>query len=231
MLADTIERLIYISQRDLSDCGWKGLYPMATKDRILREALTLFSERGYGAVRVGDIAAAVGIKAPSLYKHYKSKQAIFDACVEFFFARMGEASRDIGLPGTAGSEASYATVGTEEIVGFATRLFTFHVRDDAAARFRRMLMIERYRDPELNRRFEDLFIDGAIRHEEGIFQALMEEGVIRRQDPHLLALRFYTPIFYLLQKYDLRPDDIDQALAELTMVVEEFCDTYMRLDG
>ena len=92
-------------------------------------------------------------------------------------------------------------------------------------------MIERYRDPELNRRFEDLFIDGAFRHEEGIFQALMEEGVIRRQDPHLLALRFYTPIFYLLQKYDLRPDDIDQALAELTMVVEEFCDTYMRLDG
>lgn len=204
---------------------------MTTKERILREALTLFSERGYGAVRVGDIADAVGIKAPSLYKHYRSKQAIFDACIEFFFARMDEVSRDIGLPGAAGAETTYATASTEDVVGFATRLFTFHAQDDAAAKFRRMLMIERYRDPELNRRFEDLFIDGAVGHEEEVFQALMEAGAIRRQDPHLLALRFYTPIFYLLQKYDLRPNDMGQALAELTMVVEEFCDTYMRLDG
>ena len=49
---------------------------MTTKQKILNEALTLFSERGYNAVYVGDIAAAVGIKAPSLYKHYKSKKDI-----------------------------------------------------------------------------------------------------------------------------------------------------------
>ena len=50
---------------------------MTTKQKILNEALTLFSEKGYNAVYVGDIAAAVGIKAPSLYKHYKSKKDIF----------------------------------------------------------------------------------------------------------------------------------------------------------
>ena len=52
---------------------------MDTKQRILDEALTLFSEKGYANVFVGDIAERVGIKAPSLYKHYKSKRAIFDA--------------------------------------------------------------------------------------------------------------------------------------------------------
>ncbi len=52
---------------------------MDTKQRILDEALTLFSERGYANVFVNDIAEKVGIKAPSLYKHYKNKQAIFDA--------------------------------------------------------------------------------------------------------------------------------------------------------
>ncbi len=46
---------------------------MNTKKRILDEALTLFSEKGYANVFVADIAEAVGIKAPSLYKHYKSK--------------------------------------------------------------------------------------------------------------------------------------------------------------
>ena len=54
---------------------------MNTKKRILDEALTLFSEKGYASVFVADIAKAVGIKAPSLYKHYKSKQDIFRTCL------------------------------------------------------------------------------------------------------------------------------------------------------
>ena len=43
-----------------------------TKERILAEAVRLFAERGYEPVSVEMIAAAVGIKAPSLYKHYRS---------------------------------------------------------------------------------------------------------------------------------------------------------------
>lgn len=50
-----------------------------TKRRILTEALRLFAQRGYDAVSVEQIANAVGIKAPSLYKHFPSKQSIFDA--------------------------------------------------------------------------------------------------------------------------------------------------------
>ena len=42
-----------------------------TKQRILTEAVKLFSKEGYEAVSVDQIAKAVGIKAPSLYKHYK----------------------------------------------------------------------------------------------------------------------------------------------------------------
>ena len=38
-----------------------------TKKRIMEEALRLFSENGYDAVSVEQIAQAVGIKAPSLY--------------------------------------------------------------------------------------------------------------------------------------------------------------------
>lgn len=55
---------------------------MNTKERILDEALTLFAEKGYGNVYVEQIAEAVGIKAPSLYKYYKSKREIFNAILE-----------------------------------------------------------------------------------------------------------------------------------------------------
>ena len=55
---------------------------MDTKKKILDVALDLFSKKGYGNVYVGQIAEGVGIKAPSLYKHYKSKQDIFEAILE-----------------------------------------------------------------------------------------------------------------------------------------------------
>ena len=53
-----------------------------TKQRILEKSLELFSTKGDDAVSVGEIAKAVGIKAPSLYNHFPSKQAIFDAILE-----------------------------------------------------------------------------------------------------------------------------------------------------
>ena len=55
---------------------------MKTREKILDEALRLFARRGYDAVSVTEIADAVGIKAPSLYKHYSSKRAIFDSIIE-----------------------------------------------------------------------------------------------------------------------------------------------------
>lgn len=199
---------------------------MTTKQKILNEALTLFSEKGYSAVHVGDIADAVGIKAPSLYKHYKSKRAIFDSCVEVFSERMDQVRNDLRLPGTSGADIDYRTASRETIIEIALNLFDFYLQDDVAAKFRKMLMMERCHDPELNKLFEDLFIDGAVRHEEKIFSDLIDAGIIKKEDPHIIALRFYTPIFYLLQKYDMHPDKADEAKKELTSMIQEFCDTY-----
>jgi len=48
-----------------------------TKARILKEALRLIADRGYEATTMNEIAASVGIKAASLYAHYKSKEELF----------------------------------------------------------------------------------------------------------------------------------------------------------
>ena len=199
---------------------------MTTKQKILKEALTLFAEKGYRAVYVGDIAEAVGIKAPSLYKHYKSKRDIFDSCVEVFSDRMEQVRNELRLPDTPQADLTYQTADTEKIVDFATALFMFYLKDDVAAKFRKMLMIERYHNSELNQLFEDLFINGAIEHEEKIFSDLIDAKIIKKDNPHVIALRFYTPIFYLLQKYDMRPGEEEEAKQELTLMVQEFCKTY-----
>ena len=102
----------------------------------------------------------------------------------------------------------------------------FYLQDDVAAKFRKMMMIERYHNPKLNELFENLFIDGAVRHEEKIFSDLIDAKIIKKENPHIIALRFYTPIFYLLQKYDMHPDMVEEAKQELTLMVQEFCNTY-----
>ena len=199
---------------------------MTTKQKILNEALTLFAEKGYSAVYVGEIADAVGIKTPSLYKHYKSKQDIFNSCVEVFAERMENIRNNMQLPGSKTASFSYETIAEEHLIEVANALFMFYLQDNVAAKFRKMLMIERYHNPEINRLFEDFFIIRAIDHEKEIFSKLIDAKVIKGENPHIIALRFYTPIFYLLQKYDMRPNEIEEAKHELTLVVQEFCKTY-----
>ena len=53
-----------------------------TREIILQETLRLFSEKGYAAVSMRDIAASVGIRVSSIYHHFSGKQELFDALVQ-----------------------------------------------------------------------------------------------------------------------------------------------------
>ena len=159
-------------------------------------------------------------------KNFKGKQEIFDSCVEKFSERMTQIRNELLLPDTPGSDESYKTADIEKITEFAIGLFMFYWKDDIASKFRKMLMIERYRNPDLNRIFEELFVNGAVAYEEKIFAELIADEVIKKEDPHIIAVRFYSPIYYLLQKYDMWPEKEEEATKELTAMIREFCDTY-----
>lgn len=53
-----------------------------TADRILDAAEDLFAEKGYSATSLGDVADRVGIRSPSLYNHFKNKEALYQAVLE-----------------------------------------------------------------------------------------------------------------------------------------------------
>ena len=159
-------------------------------------------------------------------KNFKGKQEIFDSCVEKFSERMTQIRNELLLPDTPGSDESYKTADIEKITEFAIGLFMFYWKDDIASKFRKMLMIERYRNPDLNRIYEELFVNGAVAYEEKIFAELIADEVIKKEDPHIIAVRFYSPIYYLLQKYDMWPEKEEEATKELTAMIREFCDTY-----
>lgn len=58
-----------------------------TAEKILKQSATLFSEKGYDAISLRDIADACGIKAPSLYNHFKDKQSLYRGVLEYVFAQ------------------------------------------------------------------------------------------------------------------------------------------------
>lgn len=46
------------------------------REQLLRAAAKLFAERGFRAVSVEDLGAAVGISGPAVYRHFPSKEAV-----------------------------------------------------------------------------------------------------------------------------------------------------------
>ncbi|MGH8859645.1 MAG: TetR/AcrR family transcriptional regulator [Jatrophihabitantaceae bacterium] len=51
----------------------------ATRREIVDAAWTIARERGLAAVTLRDVAARIGMRSPSLYTHFESKNAIYDA--------------------------------------------------------------------------------------------------------------------------------------------------------
>lgn len=54
----------------------------STADRILDAAEDLFAQQGYSATSLGDVADRVGIRSPSLYNHFRNKEALYTAVLE-----------------------------------------------------------------------------------------------------------------------------------------------------
>ncbi len=70
--------------------------PTSTRERIIDEALRLFTQHGYAATSVAKIEAAAGLTpgAGGLYHHFHSKEAVLAAGIERQLARL-DALRDI----------------------------------------------------------------------------------------------------------------------------------------
>ena len=62
-----------------------------TRERIIDEAMLLFSQHGYAATSVAKIEAAVGLTpgAGGIYHHFPSKEAVLSAGIERHLARLG----------------------------------------------------------------------------------------------------------------------------------------------
>ena len=66
-----------------------------TRDKILKAAARLFSERGYDLVTTREIAKAVGINSASIYYHFSSKADILRSLYSYYSERLQKECPDL----------------------------------------------------------------------------------------------------------------------------------------
>ena len=199
-----------------------------TKQKILAESLRLFSERGYDSVSVQDIAAAVGIKAPSLYNHFKSKEKIFEALMKTTLVHYDEftAGLSVHVDSPEGDSGVFETITADSLVEKVKIIFIFIHRDEQISQFRKMMAIEQFRTSELSNMYNQRFIDRMISYHKGIFEGLIAAGRLKKLDAQTLALTYTAPLITLSGVCDREPERFDECLELLEKHVRLFFDTF-----
>lgn len=186
---------------------------MKTKELIIIKSLELFAIKGFESVSVRDIAGVVGVRESALYKHFKNKQDIFDTIMKEVSARIDKIYTVLSVPDPTCTEVveSYDQINLESLIHISCNLFRFYSTDEVVARFRRMLNIEQYRNSEVAKKYKSYFIDRVLELQTELFRKFVVAGKFRNEDPYIIALHFYSPIYLLFQKYDLEPDKLEEA--------------------
>ncbi len=188
-----------------------------TRQKILDTALALFSEKGYDSVSVGEIARAVGVRAPSLYNHYPGKQAIFEAIVEST-AKQYEADTgkiNIHVQNVAQDLPVFTDITEDALFEKVRQIFEYSLHNETIRNFRRMMTIEQFRSPELAALYSRRYVERMIDYHAGIFRALIAAGEIRGGEPDALAMMYIAPVLTLIGVCDRQPEKEPECLEKL----------------
>lgn len=203
-----------------------------TKENIMYQALTLFSDKGYDGVSMRDIASKVGIKAASLYNHFKSKEDIFNSIIEEMSKRYEEMIIKMRVPhGDMDAVVDiYMQVTEDNLIDIAEKIFLYFLKDEFASKYRRMLTMEQFRSTVAGDAFQNFFIDGSIGFESKLFESMIKKGAFIDCDPYIMAIHFYSPMFLLLSKYGrtVSAEEESEALEILRKHVKQFSLIYTK---
>ncbi|MGN1139015.1 MAG: TetR/AcrR family transcriptional regulator, partial [Ruminococcus sp.] len=113
-----------------------------TKKDILNAALTVFSQKGYEGALLRDISDSLGITKAALYKHYESKEALWNTMIDYveeYYNRHMCAVSNIEIP-----------KDWDEFREISLRQINFTLHDETVKRVRRLLTIEQYRNERMS---------------------------------------------------------------------------------
>ena len=200
----------------------------STRQRVIDEALTLFSVRGYERVTVAEIAEAVGIKAPSLYNHFKSKQDIFNAILDEMKASYDRQAAAMQMDGRDAEKDQplYTGVSEDAIVERSMQLLLYFLHDDSERKFRKMLIVEQYGNKDLAAVYAKQYVDFPLSYQSALFGLMVSMGVAIPENPQIMALQYYAPVYLYIRLCDCQPEREAEALQVLEQHFRQFIKLY-----
>ena len=181
---------------------------LTTKEKILNSALTLFSEKGYDGVGVDLIAEKVGLKGPSIYKHFKGKEEILEILID--------------------NVENYYEMNFGSELHPGTIQFTMH--DEIIRKTRKILMMEQFRNQRIAKLATRYTTEGIQGIYQKIFEEMMNQNLMRREDSAVVAMLFVAPITLWIHMCDREPEREQEALQRMDAHLAHFVKEYAIAD-
>lgn len=169
-----------------------------TKEDILIVALHLFAKDGYEAVSVSQIAGELGMTKGALYRHYENKRDIFDHIVKRMELGDGERAEEYDMPAEEKESMpeKYKEISLDNFLEYCKSMFAYWTENDFASSFRKMLMLEQFRNEEMQALYQQYLVAGPAGYVKDLFESM---GI---EDGDKKAELFYSVMFFFYSLYD-----------------------------
>ena len=190
-----------------------------TKERILAAALEMFSQKGYAGTNIRELSESLGLVKSAMYRHFESKDAIWntllDELIAYYEARFGSTEHLPPVPDSL-----------EELITTTMRMVNFTIRDETVVKTRKMLTIEQFRDERARDLATKYFLTGLRDMFTQIFAGMMDKGLLRRDDPAMLAFAYTAPISALIHLCDREPEKTEETMLQVEAFSRHFIKKY-----
>lgn len=190
-----------------------------TKSRILDEALVMFAENGYKGTNLRDLAAQLGLSKSALYKHYKSKEDIWNCLLDrmesYYAEHFGSESN---LPPQPKS--------CDELFLLTMQMVRFTVNDPKIILTRKLLLTEQFHDERVKKLATKHFLEGTQKIFAVIFEKMMADGFMKKDNPETLSFSYTSPITSLIHLCDREPENQEQIFKRIENFITHFISTY-----
>ena len=190
-----------------------------TKEKILAAALDMFSQYGFAGTNIRELAGSLGMGKSSMYRHFESKEDIWNALLDEMIAYYGEHF------GSA-EHLPPAPDSLEGLVDMTMRMVNFTVHDERIIMTRKVLTLEQFRDARARELATKHFLTGLTDMFARIFTGMMDKGLLRKDDPKMLAFAYTAPISALIHLCDREPEKTEEAIKQVEAFSRHFIKTY-----
>jgi len=166
---------------------------------ILEAALVVFSQKGFAAARLDEVAKRAGVSKGTLYLYFDGKEALFEAVV-----------RSAIVPRIADAEALVAAHegGAPELLAEVYRIFAQMVADPKVSAIPKLVIAESGNFPDLARFYLREVVSRGLRLMQTVLDRGMARGEFREMNAvHATRLMIAPVLFLALWRQSLERHD------------------------